>query len=88
MTAVDETRARAAALEQAAAGALLGAAEVMAILGIQKSRYYELDRAGELDGLKVRPQLGPRCFSSAKILRYLAGEPMPTKKELKKLRER
>jgi len=55
-------------------GALLGPTEFAAILQIKKSRFHVLAKAGAFDQFKVRPALGPKCYSGVLITRWLQGE--------------
>ncbi len=68
--------ATADAIARAKAGELLGPTEVAAIFRIGHSRFHTLDRSGAFDHFKVRPAIGPKCFSGALLARYLAGEPL------------
>lgn len=62
------------AIALAATGTLLGPTEMAAIFRIRHSRFHVLDRAGAFDQFKVRPAIGPKCFSGGRVTRYLAGE--------------
>jgi hypothetical protein len=62
------------ALARAQAGALLGPTELAAILQIKKSRFHVLAKTGAFDHLKVRPAIGPKCYSGVLITRWLQGE--------------
>jgi hypothetical protein len=64
------------ALARARAGLLLGPTELAAILQIKKSRFHALAKTGAFDHLKVRPALGPTCYSGVLIMRWLQGEPV------------
>lgn len=64
------------ALTRAQAGALLGPTELAAILQIKKSRFHVLAKTGAFDHLKVRPAIGPRCYSGVLITRWLEGQPV------------
>ncbi len=64
------------ALARAQAGALLGPTELAAILQIKKSRFHVLAKTGAFDHLKVRPTIGPKCYSGVLITRWLQGEPV------------
>ena len=65
---------RTQALARAAAGELLGPMDMASIWGIGPSRFNALNQAGKFDGFKVKPAIGPRCFSGVKVHRYLQGE--------------
>jgi hypothetical protein len=54
--------------------ALLGAAELAALLRIGLSRFYRLAKRGHFDFLKVKPQIGPKVYSGLLVARYLRGE--------------
>lgn len=64
------------ALARAQAGALLGPTDLMAILDIKKTRYHELEKIGAFDHLRVRPAIGPKCFSGTLVWRWLQGQPV------------
>jgi len=64
------------AIARAKAGELLGPTEVAAIFRIRHSQFHKLDRTGAFDQFKVRPAIGPKCFSGVLITRYLNGEPL------------
>jgi hypothetical protein len=68
--------ALATALARAKAGELLGPTELAAILQIKKSRFHVLAKTGAFDHLKVRPAIGPRCYSGVLVTRWLQGEPV------------
>jgi len=63
-------------LARAQAGELLGPTDIATVFHIKHSRFSVLNARGEFDHLKVRPAIGPRCFSGVKVWRYLAGEPV------------
>ena len=65
-----------AALKKAAAGEVLGPTDIQAIWRIKHSRFNVLDRQGAFDHLKLRPAIGPKCFSGVLVTKYLAGEPV------------
>jgi hypothetical protein len=65
-----------AAIAKAQAGELLGPREISAIFRIKRSRFTVLNKQGAFDHLKIRPAVGPRCFSGVLVARYLAGEPV------------
>jgi hypothetical protein len=65
---------RADALARAAAGELLAPMDIAALFRIGPSRFYALNNLGRFDFLKVKPAIGPRCFSGTKVYRYLQGE--------------
>ena len=67
---------RAEALARAAAGELLTGMDIAGIWGIGPSRFHALNQQGAFDLFKVKPAIGPRCFSGAKVHRYLQGEPI------------
>jgi hypothetical protein len=73
-TVLDTTDLTRAALAKAAAGELLGPTEMAAIFGIGASRFGQLNRAGAFDAFKVRPAIGPRCYSGVLVHRYVSGE--------------
>jgi hypothetical protein len=62
------------ALARAQAGELLGPMDVAALVGKGPSRFNALNQQGKYDFLKVKPAIGPRCFSGAKVYRYVQGE--------------
>lgn len=62
------------AIVRASKGELLGPMDMAAIFGVGRSRFNLLNQQGAYDFLKVRPAIGPRCFSGAKVHRYLQGE--------------
>jgi hypothetical protein len=62
------------ALARAAAGELLAPMDIAAIFYIGRSRFGLLNQQGAFDFLKVKPAIGPRCFSGHKVHRYLLGE--------------
>jgi hypothetical protein len=64
------------ALARAAAGAPLGPRDMKAIFQIKHTRYAELNKQGAFDHLKLRPAIGPKCFSGVLVHRYLSGEPV------------
>lgn len=53
---------------------LLGPKEVMALTGWSSSEFYRRQANHELDFLKVHPSVGRRCYSKAKVERWVAGE--------------
>jgi len=65
---------RADALDRAKAGELLGPMDMAGIWGIGPSRFNALNQAGKFDRFKVKPAIGPRCFSGVKVHRYLQGD--------------
>jgi hypothetical protein len=62
------------ALARAARGELLRPMDVAAILGYGPTRFNLLNHQGAFDFLKVKPAIGPRCFSGTKVSRYIQGE--------------
>jgi hypothetical protein len=64
------------AIARAAAGELLGPADIQAIFAIRKSRYYELEAEHAFDQFRVHPPIGPKCFSGSLITEYLKGKPV------------
>ncbi len=64
------------ALARAAAGEILGPTDIKAIFHLKHSQYTKLNNQGAFDHLKLRPAIGPKCFSGHKVARYLAGESM------------
>jgi len=64
------------AMARAAAGELLGPADIMAIWRIRYTRYWELNAQGAFDAFKVTPAIGLKCFSGVLVHRYLQGEPV------------
>jgi hypothetical protein len=73
---VDQDALASAAIARAAAGELLGPTDMAAIWRIHKSRFSVLNRAGMFDAFKVKPAIGPKCFSGVLVHRYLQGEPV------------
>lgn len=69
-----DVAARDEALARAHAGLPLGGPELRAILELKKSRYHALAKSGSFDHLKVRPVIGPRCYSGTLIIKWLRGE--------------
>lgn len=65
-----------AAQARAAAGELLGPTDIAAIFRIRKSRFAILNAQGAFDAFKVKPAIGPKCFSGVLVHRYLCGEPV------------
>jgi hypothetical protein len=49
---------------------------MMAVLGMQKSEFYRLQREGAFERFKVIPSIGRRCYSGALVERWLKGEPL------------
>jgi hypothetical protein len=64
------------AMARAAAGELLGPRDMAAIFRIRYSRFNALDKQHAWDQFKVRPAIGPRCYSGYLVARYLKGEPL------------
>jgi hypothetical protein len=62
------------AMARAAAGELLGPRDMAAIFKIKYSRFNALDKQHAWDQFKVRPAVGPRCYSGYLVSRYLKGE--------------
>jgi hypothetical protein len=60
--------------ERAAAGELLGPSEIAAIFRIKHSQFTKLNKQGAFDHLKIRPAIGPKCFSGVLVHRYISGE--------------
>jgi hypothetical protein len=56
--------------------ALVGPAEMCGLWGIGRSQFHRLDRRGAFDAFKVTPAIGPKCFSTEILARYLAGDPV------------
>lgn len=67
---------RAEAIARAARGELLGPMDMAAIWCIGRTQFGNLKRAGAFDVFMVRPAIGPRCYSGAKVHRHLQGEPI------------
>jgi hypothetical protein len=65
---------RTEALARAARGELLGPMDIAAIWAIGRSRFNLLNQQGAFDLFKVKPAIGPRCFSGVKVHRYVQGE--------------
>jgi hypothetical protein len=74
MTADETDHARQAVLARASAGALLGPADMAVIYGFSLAHFYRLNKQGTFDFLKVRPPLGPKCFSGVLVSRHVSGE--------------
>jgi hypothetical protein len=70
----DQTIAARAAIARAAAGELLGPADIQAIWRIGRTQFFRLNRLHAFDQFKVFPAVGPKCFSGTRVTRYLAGE--------------
>jgi hypothetical protein len=64
------------ALARAAAGELLGPADIAAIWRIGHSQFNRLNRAHAFDAFKVKPAIGRMCFSGTLVYRHVNGEPM------------
>ena len=65
------------ALARAAAGALLGPLDLMAIFHLKHARFYELKKRGEFDRFLVHPPIvGRAAYSGTLVHRYIRGEPM------------
>ena len=71
-----DVAARSLAVEAAHTGAIIGPDDMAAIFGYSASRFYELNRAGAFDAFKVKPAIGPRCFSGTLVTKYLNGDPV------------
>jgi hypothetical protein len=56
--------------------ALLGPTEMGRIWRVGKSQFHRLNQQGAFDQFKVRPAIGPKCYSAALVKRYLTGEPV------------
>lgn len=54
--------------------ALLSAREVAALLRIGARQFYRLAKRDAFKFLKVKPALGPKCYSGTLVSRYLKGE--------------
>ena len=68
------TLAARAAIARAAAGELLGPADIQAIWRIGRTQFHRLNRLHAFDAFRVHPAVGWKCFSGTLITRYLAGE--------------
>jgi hypothetical protein len=65
----------ATALARAAAGALLGPLDLMAIFRVKHARFYELKNRGEFDRFLVHPPILCRAaYSGTLVHRYISGE--------------
>lgn len=64
------------AMARVKAGELLGPGDMAAIFKIKYSRFNALDKQHAWDQFKVRPALGPKCYSGQLVAKYLAGEPL------------
>jgi len=71
-TPADEEQTR-IALARAAAGELLGPLDLQAIWRIRHSRFNRLVHEGAFDPFRVKPAIGPRCYSGVLVHRYLQG---------------
>ena len=69
-------RAARQSLARAAAGELLGPADISAIWRIGHSQFHRLNKSHAFDAFKVTPAIGPRCFSGTRVHRYVSGEPV------------
>jgi hypothetical protein len=69
-----ETIAARAAIARAAAGELLGPADIQAIWRIGRTQFFRLNHLHAFDSFKVFPAVGPKCFSGSRVYRYLTGE--------------
>ena len=65
---------RAAAVQLARTGALLGPTEMGLIFGVGYSAFYKNQKRGLYDDFKTTPPLGPRCYSGTLVARFLDGE--------------
>ena len=63
------------ALARAAAGELLGPADLRAILGLGETQFYARKKRGEFDRFLVRNPIGARCYSGTLVYRYVHAEP-------------
>lgn len=54
--------------------ALLGPTEIAAIWRVTKSQFHRLNAQGAFDAFKVKPAIGPKCFSAALVKRYVEGD--------------
>ena len=64
-----------AALARAAAGELLGPADMMAIFKLSTSAYYRHKARGDFNHLMVRGHaVGTHCYSGVLVHRYVSGE--------------
>jgi hypothetical protein len=61
-----------AVLARAAAGEPLDRHDLTALFGFSQSGYYK--HAAEFERFKLTPAIGPRCYSGARVWRYLQGE--------------
>lgn len=73
-TPVTDTPASTAALARAAAGELLDAGDLGAILGLSRSAFYRHRARGDFDRFLVKHPIGPRCYSGVLVHRYVSGE--------------
>jgi len=64
------------ALARAAAGELLGPADLRVILGVGPTQFYARKKRGEFDRFLVRNPIGARCYSGTLVHRYVTGEPV------------
>jgi hypothetical protein len=67
---------RETALARAAAGELLGREDMAAIYRIGLTQFTRLNRAGAFNQFRIRPAIGPKCFSGALVHRHITGEPV------------
>lgn len=77
--AADVAAARARdAIARAAAGELLGPADMQAIWKISPTHFRRLKRLRLFDSFLVHPPIGVKCYSGILVTRYLAGELIDT----------
>lgn len=74
---IDQTaNATRQAIDQARAGELLGARELMAIFGMKHAQFAKLQKAGAFDRFLVPPPaIGRKCYAGLKVYRYLTDNP-------------
>jgi hypothetical protein len=72
----EKTQAARAAIARAAAGELLGPADIQAIWRIGPTQFHRLNKLHAFDSFRVHPVVGPKCYSGTLVTRYLAGEPI------------
>jgi hypothetical protein len=64
------------ALARAAAGELLGPADMMAIFHVSPATFYRHRARGDFHPFMVKPAIGAHCYSGVLVHRYLRNEPL------------
>lgn len=56
--------------------ALNGPDVIMRLFQIGQTQFWRMNKQGAYDFLKVKPAVGPKCFSGELIVRYLRADPL------------